>query len=319
MSSERPSLEPAPVDGPWCRNCGARADVRYCPVCGQETRIEMPTVGHFVAEFAEQTLALQGQLWRTLYCLLFQPGLLTLEYVAGRRQRYVRPLRLYLALSILFFAALGLSGNVGFVELDPADQAELDAARDEARAAVPAPVPAGDAPVAAPDALQPNDALPRLEDRRITVKTGHAEFDARVQARIDELLLLPGDKVADLIFETFTAWAPVAMFFLMPLFAAFLKLGYARRGAHYAVHLLFAVNFHSFVFLVLLIGLLPVIDAVGDLLLIAIPVYLWLALRRVHGGGILSTALFVLLLFVVYVVAMALVMALSTVIPLALL
>lgn len=315
MHATRPPLQPAPVDGPFCRNCGARADVSYCPVCGQETRIEMPTVGHFIAEFAEQTFALQGQLWRTLQSLLLKPGALTLEYVAGRRQRYVRPLRLYLALSILFFAVLGLSGNGGFMRIGGGPDTGVDGGGASA----------AETPTAAADGSErpsPPDETARAAPRgrgEMHVDTGFPDFDARVNHRLDLLLSLPKEELTERIFDTFTSWAPAAMFLLMPLFAAALKLGYLRRGANYAVHLLFAVNFHSFIFLVLLTGLLPLIGRFDDVLALSVPVYLWLALRRVHGGGGLSTALFVLLLCLVYVIAMALVMALAILLPLALL
>lgn len=325
MALGPPELRPSPLDGPYCRNCGARAEVNYCPVCGQETRIEMPTVGHFAAEFAEQTFALQGQLWSTLRSLLLRPGELTLEYVVGRRQRYVRPLRLYLALSILFFAALGLSGKTDWVKVNPEEPTEpttvatpastaptvaIDGSRDTGPAVPKPPEPSTSTAAETTRPLEPDD---------IHVDTGYREFDARVNHRLNQLRALPKEEIADRIFDTFTTWAPAAMFFLMPLFAAFLKLGYLRRGAHYAVHLLFAVNFHSFMFLMLLVGLLPLIDPFSEVLLSAIPLHLWLALRRVHGGGGVSTAFFVFLLFVVYAVAMALVMALATVVPLALL
>lgn len=305
MRRAPPTLGPAPVDGPYCRNCGARADVRYCPVCGQETRIEAPTVGHFIAEFAEQTLALQGQLWRTLASLLLRPGELTLDYIAGRRQRYVRPLRLYLALSILFFALLGFSAGLDFIEIDAEGQVELDRARAELRADAAKPPADPAAPVASPGGVK--------------IETGHPEFDRRIKARIDGLIALPEGQMTDRIIEAFTAWAPVAMFFLMPLFAAALRLGYLRRGASYAVHLLFAVNFHSFVFLALLLVQLPVLDAVADLLGLLVPLHLLLALRRVHGGGWPGTGLFAAILLLGYVVLLALAMVIATAVPLTLL
>jgi hypothetical protein len=40
----------------------------------------------------------------TLALLALQPGKLTVEYLAGRRQRYIIPLRLCLTASFLFFA-----------------------------------------------------------------------------------------------------------------------------------------------------------------------------------------------------------------------
>ena len=44
-----------------------------------------------------------SRLWRTLAALLFKPGHLTREFLAGRRARYLPPVRLYLVLSVLFF------------------------------------------------------------------------------------------------------------------------------------------------------------------------------------------------------------------------
>ena len=43
---------------------------------------------------------------RTLWPLFTKPGYLTLEYLAGRRVRYVTPMRLYLFLSIIAFALI---------------------------------------------------------------------------------------------------------------------------------------------------------------------------------------------------------------------
>ena len=42
--------------------------------------------------------------------LLFAPGSLTLEYLAGRRARYLRPLQVYLTASVIVFAAVQLFG-----------------------------------------------------------------------------------------------------------------------------------------------------------------------------------------------------------------
>lgn len=352
-----PKLEPTPVDGPFCRDCGARADVHYCPVCGQETRIEMPTVGHFLAEFAEQTLALQGQLWRTLYSLLFRPGQLTLDYVAGRRQRYVRPLRLYLAISISFFAVLSFTAGDRLFQLDgPAAREGISEVHKELAAERKAAAASPDAKAQSPDsAADPAEAriaaqVEREVDAALTkaeikvdkraeekarpgitvqvdkdkdgdahIRTGNAALDARLEARFNQLMALPGPERQARIADTFLTYAPFAMFLLLPLFALFLRIGYLRRRANYAIHLLFAVNYHSFIFVMLLLGLLPGVDRLDGWLTVILPLYLLLALRRVHGGGWLSTGLFVFLLLSAYVAVLGTVMALSTFVPLALL
>jgi len=376
-SKPPPKLEPTPVDGPFCRDCGARADINFCPVCSQETRIEMPTVGHFVAEFAEQTLALQGQLWRTLYSLLFKPGQLTLDYVAGRRQRYVRPLRLYLAISISFFAVLGITaGDGSFLPEDLVvdDGARSSSAKEGGEAATgkqaaakPTKSKAVDKPVVAPKTGDPAvDAEMRVEAAAAAIEaaaeakadaetaaeeareeaaaakkakaeaekhppspgksgssanfdTGYAKLDARLNERFERLKALPKSEIAERVVNAFLNYAPFAMFLLLPLFALFLKIGYLRRGANYAIHLLFAVNYHSFIFFMLLIAQLPLINRFDNLLGFIVPAYLLLSLRSVHGGGWLSTTLFTLLLSIVYVVALAVVMVLFTFLPLALL
>ena len=106
------SPPPAPVTVPACRNCGAAAPGRYCPSCGQETALALPTAGAFLREAAGRYVALDGRFARTLYHLSFKPGFLTREYLAGRRKRYIRPARLFLVLALALFAVLRLASEV---------------------------------------------------------------------------------------------------------------------------------------------------------------------------------------------------------------
>lgn len=100
-----------------CPNCGAGLAVdphpRLYPLCGQETRLHPPSFGDFVHGFVSHYVALEGSIWRTLGALLLRPGQLTLEYLAGRRRRYLPPLRVYLSASFLFFLVVGLFGVGG--------------------------------------------------------------------------------------------------------------------------------------------------------------------------------------------------------------
>ena len=98
-----------------CRNCGSLAPGRYCAACGQETDIALPSAGRFLREAAGRYIAFDGRLWRSLHALLFRPGHLTREYVAGRRRRYVRPARLFVALSIALFAILRIAAGPSIV------------------------------------------------------------------------------------------------------------------------------------------------------------------------------------------------------------
>jgi hypothetical protein len=58
---------------------------------------------HVVADVAESFLNWDSKFTKTLMLLVIYPGWLTNQFVAGRRTRYLHPLRLYLLVSIVFF------------------------------------------------------------------------------------------------------------------------------------------------------------------------------------------------------------------------
>src|SRR6478672_7835883 len=96
-----------------CHNCGAATKGNFCADCGQETTLHVASAREFLHEFIGHYVALEGKLWKSLALLLFRPGRLTLEYIKGRRVRYVQPLRLYLTFSLIFFAVMKYSGHDG--------------------------------------------------------------------------------------------------------------------------------------------------------------------------------------------------------------
>ncbi|EQD65725.1 conserved hypothetical protein, membrane [mine drainage metagenome] len=65
-----------------------------------------------VGETLENVFHFDARLSRTLIPLFLRPGFLTREYIAGRRVRYVAPLRLMFFLAILAFLAIQLSVEI---------------------------------------------------------------------------------------------------------------------------------------------------------------------------------------------------------------
>lgn len=157
-----------------CRNCGAHAPGHYCGNCGQETRVLLPTFGTFMREAAGRYVSMDGRFWRTMAALVARPGYLTLEYLRGRRRRYIRPARLFLVLYLVLFGVVGLvqgpgslSDEVVFVDSDKAgeDVAKVreDVAREIARARREADAQAGKSargPVADPSKAAADSAAP---------------------------------------------------------------------------------------------------------------------------------------------------------------
>ena len=76
-----------------CENCGAALTGRYCAKCGQAAIDYHRSFGTLLADAADAFLNLDERFLKTFGLVLFKPWRLTNEFLAGRRQRYVHPLR----------------------------------------------------------------------------------------------------------------------------------------------------------------------------------------------------------------------------------
>ena len=101
-----------------CANCGARLKGRYCADCGQLDQPLRIPVHRFLIQSFTEFFGIDGRVWTTLGSLLFKPGKLTAEFLTGRRRRYLRPLRVYLSTTLLFFVLLALLDPVGRVRAE---------------------------------------------------------------------------------------------------------------------------------------------------------------------------------------------------------
>jgi hypothetical protein len=96
-----------------CSNCGTALVGGFCHVCGQKRFVESDRrFGHLLHQFFASVTDVDGRAWRTVRALLFQPGLLTGEYFAGRRARWLSPVSLFLAVSVLYFFAPMRGGDL---------------------------------------------------------------------------------------------------------------------------------------------------------------------------------------------------------------
>ena len=113
---------------------------------------------------------------------------------------------------------------------------------------------------------------------------------------------------------------PASLIILLPLMALVLKILYPLSRRYYVEHLLFFVHYHAFFFLMLTLEILlarlgamiGVLDWLFTLVIVIasfyIPVYLFVAMRRVYGQGRIITFLKYVLLVVAYATGFTLVM-----------
>lgn len=98
-----------------CPSCGSYRAGRYCAECGERfLSSDDLQLKHFLFEqLPHECLHVDGKLPRTLRLLFSKPGALGVNYVEGRRQRFVGPLRIYLVLFLLHLFMSATLGGVG--------------------------------------------------------------------------------------------------------------------------------------------------------------------------------------------------------------
>jgi hypothetical protein len=158
-----PSLAP---DGAAlaCRNCGAIAPGKYCSACGQSTKVEVPSLHEFLHEFVTHHVAFEGTLVASLKRLLLTPGGLTLDYFAGKRARYVAPLRLYLTFNVIFFLAIEIAQS-----LDVMRPIKVDGQADAVRVV---PVETADSLAKITSEIDADEDLPPEERKKLKENLG---------------------------------------------------------------------------------------------------------------------------------------------------
>jgi Protein of unknown function (DUF3667) len=105
-----------------CENCGAELIGPHCAQCGQAAIDYRRSFRHVIVDVLDSFLNWDSKFFATLGLLIVKPWRLTNDFLAGKRVRYLHPLRLYLLASILFFFVINYSARG--IRLQPGKIAE---------------------------------------------------------------------------------------------------------------------------------------------------------------------------------------------------
>ncbi|MHA6287185.1 DUF3667 domain-containing protein [Maricaulis sp. CAU 1757] len=92
--------------GAPCANCGAALTGPYCSQCGQHERDIRRPAWTLLTDSVGDIFTWDGRFLTTLRAALVDPGRLARRYADGQRARFTPPVRLYLLVSLAFFAAM---------------------------------------------------------------------------------------------------------------------------------------------------------------------------------------------------------------------
>ena len=327
-------------DHPNCLNCGTELSGQYCGTCGQRARGRLISLWELLQDAFGDLFEVDSRLWRTLIPLLIRPGKLTLDYLEGRRARYMPPFRMYLVLSILFFLLMSLFHDTdNFIDDSvvmtdsemPLDQEQLDKVRKSLDEAIPE---SADNPEVAKRLAEARNSLPQalpddvadlpIEDevlserakekcKDVNIDMGDSfmpwiseeQAEAKLRQICEKVVGDSGRSLLKGLQENF----PKMLFIFLPVIALVLKGLYPLSRRYYVEHLLFVIHFHAFVFLALILELL-VVELAATIqfptwpfttaLSLYIPYYLYRSMRRVYGQSRVATLYKYVLLFFFY-------------------
>ncbi len=293
-----------------CEDCGAKLHGHYCSECGQIAVDYRRSFRYVMADVAESFLNWDSKFTKTLGQLMIRPGWLTNQFTAGRRTRYLHPLRVYLLVSVAFFLC------ARFLPISPAARPSADFT-PQTRAEVEKSInkiPALPADVRA----EVSKALREEE------KKSAARKEAAAKENISPIIQIDGggngaegrlgkwlekrvkDKVGEdgtktqLFADTLRNNISTMMLFCIPLFAFVLKILYLRQHRFYIEHLVYALHIHSFFYIAVLLTVFSAVaakwwaptlqGAVIWIFILAIVAQVFISIRQVYRQSWLMTS-----------------------------
>jgi hypothetical protein len=296
-----------------CENCGAQLTGRYCAQCGQAAVDYRRSFRHVIVDVVDSFLNWDSKFFATIGLLIAKPWRLTNEFLAGKRVRYLHPLRLYLLASILFFFAVNywaksihlqpgkfspkdreeMKAELKNTDLPPAARAKIDQTLNlESPAPAPTAEPGEQASPKPKETSDQGDFGPLLQ---LGPEKPSTPFEKWLEQRAKEKFGEHGANARAFLI-TLINNLPGMMLCCIPLFAFVLKILYLRKRIFYIDHLIYALHIHTFAYVaIMLIGLGtiglhriapgPLVSRIVGLLWVAFAVQIFLSIRRVYRQG----------------------------------
>jgi len=255
-----------------CPSCGAAISGHFCSLCGEQRPVgHNLSCRHYLEELLDAVTHLDSKLLRSVWLLVRRPGLLSVEYLRGRRVQLVSPLRLFVFVSIVYFVSLTLLHAFSFQKV-PTIQFNTFAT-----------------PLATQ--LHGNDF--------------YGGYAARQVGRKLQRENVAYDVLEDRYNEKTTVLSKTLLFALIPVIALLFGILFFRKRRYVAEHLVVATHFWAYTLVLigvllpaLLVPLIYLTDAlnlptdrivndgtVSLILQLVFAAYLYLMLRRAYGAS----------------------------------
>lgn len=334
-----------------CLNCNKEFEkgFEFCPHCGQKAKDDL-TLGVLFYNTISNYFSFDARFFRSFIPLMFRPGYIARKFVGGKRLQYLHPAQYYLFVSVVFFFMFSIIARKHTMAVDKAFQEGFK--KEFLTDTLPMPQLDSVTLAKVSENLKKNQKLTGLSDAETeeidsifksstnNTNTGLSfDYDAK---KVDSLIAIGAPEAEQLramgmeddagfltkrfymqmlkfqknkgggILQAFYDSIPIALFFLLPLFAILLKIFYWRRG-RFAHHLVFSLYYFSFLFVVmsLVIGanfFWEIPFWIDLLVVLSTYVYLLLAVRHFYQQGFFLSLLksgMITFLYMIFVVPFA--------------
>ena len=93
-----------------CLNCGTIVSGAYCHNCGQRVRDNTDrSLSRLLGEFLGNVFFLDNRFFLSIWYLVRFPSRMTVEYLDGRRKKFISPVTLFLFINLIYFLVSPLS------------------------------------------------------------------------------------------------------------------------------------------------------------------------------------------------------------------
>lgn len=307
-------------------HCLVNEDAKFCAICGQKKILKPLSFKELVGDFFSNLFSLDSKFFRTFGRLIFRPGNLTKEYVAGRRQLYYTPIRLFLFWLTIAFVLLNfvLSDSQGWsnkldkniqietykdslrtqldlVFVDSSSQQKLDSLLPQNNTFKS--MESSFFPLRFEDSISMKDLYLLKPDTIIKKYNIKGFWLKQLVYQVAKTVKTPGDFQMYLL--SHLSWVILVS---IPLISLVLKLLYIRRKKLYIEHFVYTLHIHTFLFIscsiLFMLLLMPYnITSIPTLILstlIVIGLYLILSLKTVYQQPLLKTIFKVLFFSIAY-------------------
>ena len=331
-----------------CKNCEKSIDASfdYCPYCGQETADNL-TFSVLFSNTISNYFSIDARFFRSFIPLMTKPGVLARRFVDGKRLSYLHPAQFYLFISVVFFFifsfsirkadnAVSKALKKGFskeITLDSLQLQKDSLAVEKAKEAITnnltlsgiseqelkaidsvitttqkSPNVSFDFKRSVLDSLIAIDATEAEQLKAMGMDADAGAFTRRFYTQMLKFYKQQGGGILKALYDTI----PIAMFFMLPLFAFLLKIFYWRRGK-FAHHMVFSFYFFTFLFtsfcvLIIANSLFGIPAWLEFLVFSSFVIYLMLALRNFYKSswvGAFFKANIISFIYMIFIVPIA--------------